>query len=116
MTVKLYGIPNCDTVRKARRFLEQHDVNYDFQNVREQLLHAETLTLWLQKVDRDTLINKRSASWRQLTNDERELHDNAAAIELLQRYPTLMKRPVLEVDEHLLVGFDEAQWQQVLER
>lgn len=114
MTPTIYGIPNCDTVRKARRFLEQQGVDYDFHDVREQPLHAETLTRWLQQVDRDTLINKRSTSWRQLTDDERALADDGVAIELLQRYPTLMKRPVLSVDEQVLVGFKEAQWQQVV--
>lgn len=104
MTPTIYGIPNCDTVRKARRFLEQQGVDYDFHDVREQPLHAETLTRWLQQVDRDTLINKRSTSWRQLTDDERALADDGVAIELLQRYPTLMKRPVLSVDEQVLVG------------
>ncbi|WP_417689478.1 arsenate reductase [Pseudidiomarina sp.] len=115
MTATIYGIPNCDTVRKARKFLDKHGVDYDFHDVREQPLHAETLTRWLQQVDRDTLINKRSTSWRELSDDEQQLADDGVAIELLQRYPTLMKRPVLAYQEKLLVGFKEAQWQQVLE-
>lgn len=115
MTATIYGIPNCDTVRKARRFLEQHQVDYDFHDVREQPLHAETLTEWLQHVDRDTLINKRSTSWRELNDSERELADDGVAIELLQRYPTLMKRPVLTINDNVVVGFKEAQWQQVLD-
>ncbi|WP_258240491.1 arsenate reductase [Pseudidiomarina homiensis] len=114
MTATIYGIPNCDTVRKARRFLEQHQVDYDFHDVREQPLPADTLNQWLQQVDRDTLVNKRSTSWRQLSDKERALADDGVAIELLQRYPTLMKRPVLSVDEHIAVGFNETQWRQVM--
>lgn len=114
MTLTVYGIPNCDTVRKARRFLEQHDVNYDFHDVREQPLSTATLTAWLAQIPRETLVNKRSTTWRQLSDQDKQLATDAVAMALLQAHPTLMKRPVLSHPQGLVVGFNETQWQQVI--
>lgn len=114
MTLTVFGIPNCDTVRKARRFLDDHAIDYDFHDVREQPLPLETLQTWLKQVDRNTLINKRSTSWRELSDAEKELLDDSIAIQLLQRFPTLMKRPVLQRQGKLLVGFNSTEWQQAL--
>ncbi|MGQ4275706.1 arsenate reductase [Pseudidiomarina sp. E22-M8] len=114
MTITVFGIPNCDTVRKARRFLDDHAIDYDFHDVREQPLPLETLQTWLQQVGRNTLINKRSTSWRELSDEEKQLLDDVIAVQLLQRFPTLMKRPVLQQHEQLLVGFKAADWQQAL--
>ncbi|MDN7124107.1 arsenate reductase [Pseudidiomarina terrestris] len=115
MTLTVFGIPNCDTVRKARRFLDEHGVDYDFHDVREQPLPLETLQEWVKQLGRDTLINKRSTSWRELSDEEKQLLDDVIAVQLLQRFPTLMKRPVLAHQQRLLVGFKSAEWQQALE-
>lgn len=114
MTLTVYGIPNCDTVRKARRYLEQQHVNYDFHDVREQPLSHDTLAAWLQQVPRETLVNKRSTTWRQLSDEAKQLASDEVAIALLQEHPTLMKRPLLCHSDGILVGFNEAQWQQVI--
>ncbi|CAB0150189.1 Regulatory protein Spx [Pseudidiomarina piscicola] len=115
MTITVFGIPNCDTVRKARRFLDDHAVDYDFHDVREQPLPLETLQDWVTQVGRDKLINKRSTSWRELSDEEKQLLDDTIAVQLLQRFPTLMKRPVLTREQLTLVGFKSADWQRALE-
>lgn len=114
MKLTVFGIPNCDTVRKARKFLEQHGVDYDFHDVREQPLSSATLSAWLEQVSREQLVNKRSTTWRQLSASEQALADDTQAIALLQAHPTLMKRPVLQQGSQLQVGFDQAKWQQVI--
>ena len=75
MTTTLYGIKNCDTVRKARRWLDDHNVDYQFHDVREQALAAEQLHSWLQELG-DSLINKRSTTWKQLSDEQRRTIDD----------------------------------------
>src|SRR5690554_4491455 len=114
MTIAVYGIPNCDTVRKARKWLDSRAIHYQFHDVREQPVAAEAIEAWLLQLGLDQVINKRSTAWRQLTNQQQQVADNDAAITLLQEFPTLMKRPLLAVDDKFWVGFNEAQWQQAL--
>ncbi len=121
MQATIYGIPNCDTVRKARNWLEQvaqqrTDLSIDFHDVRTQPLTAVTLQQWLEQLGRDNLINKRSSSWRQLSTAQQQLGNDADAIALLQQFPTLMKRPLLALNQHLAVGFDSQHWQALLDQ
>ncbi len=121
MQATIYGIPNCDTVRKARTWLEQAvqhhpQLTIAFHDVRTQPLAAETLQQWLKQLGRDQLVNKRSTSWRQLSAQQQQLSSDAEAIVLLQQLPTLMKRPLLQLNQQLCVGFDVQQWQALLDR
>ncbi|WP_127347906.1 Spx/MgsR family RNA polymerase-binding regulatory protein [Pseudidiomarina mangrovi] len=121
MQATIYGIPNCDTVRKARNWLEQAVQQYPqlqivFHDVRSEPLSAATLQQWLAHIGRDNLLNKRSTSWRQLSAAEQHINSDQQAVELLQRYPTLMKRPLLAINGHYCVGFNAHQWQLVLDQ
>jgi Spx/MgsR family transcriptional regulator len=102
----LYGIPNCDTCRKARKFLEQDGVDYRFHDLREDRLDRATLERWVASVGLDALLNRRSTTWRSLTPSERDVGDPAAAVALMARHPTLVKRPVAEKGEIVRVGFN----------
>jgi len=94
MSLKLYGIKNCDTVRKARKALDETAHEVDFIDVRYDGLTEETVKGWLEKVDADTLINKRGTSWRNLSDAQRQAaEDNPAAA--IANTPTLFKRPVI---------------------
>lgn len=109
--ITLYGIPNCDTVRKARKWLAAHDIDYTFHDFRQDGLEEDTLKRWIAAVGRETLLNRRGQSWRKLSESDRAgLHD-ARALQLMLREPTLIKRPVLEEDGVIHVGFSEAAYQ-----
>lgn len=104
--VTLYGIPNCDTIKTARRWLADHGVAAQFHNYRTAGIDAGTLTDWCTRVDWQTLLNTRGATWRKLPQDQRTDITQARAIELMTANPTLIKRPVLALEDGALhVGF-----------
>ena len=111
MTIKLYGIKSCDTVRKARKWLETAGIDYNFVDLRQEPVSQQTLTGWLEQIGHDVLINRRSTTWKGLSDSEREQASGARAAALLAEYPTLIKRPVLEHGDRTLVGFDSARYQ-----
>jgi len=106
----LYGIPNCDTVRKARRWLDEHGVAYAWHDLRADGLDAARVARWLAAVGDATLVNRRGRTWRALPENAREGLDTTALHALLVREPTLIKRPVVEDGDDVLVGFDAAAW------
>ena len=105
--ITLYGIANCDTVRKAKKWLETHNLAYQFHDFRKDGLDQKTIETWLQKVDLNTLVNKRSTTWKQLSDEEKTALMEQGQIEILLQHPTLIKRPVLVKDDQILVGFKE---------
>jgi len=108
----LYGIPNCDTVKKARAWLVAQGVAHRFHDFKREGVPAAALSRWLQRAGRDTLINRKGTTWRQLSEAQREaVVDDASAATLLSAQPSLIKRPVVEwADGRLTVGFDAAGW------
>lgn len=101
----IYGIKNCDTVKKARRWLQDQDIAYDFFDVREDGLSAEQLQRWNQQCGWLTLLNKRSTTWKNLSTDDRDNINEDKALALMLASPTLIKRPVLEHGDKITVGF-----------
>ncbi len=108
--ITVYGIKNCDTVKKARRWLNANDVDFQFHDVRTDGLDQTTIELWLNSVTWETLLNKRGTTWRKLDDPRKEQLDQAIAIELMLANPTLIKRPVLTNNNECLVGFKEAEY------
>ena len=104
MTV-LFGIKNCDTVRKARRWLEEHDVAFTFHDVRSDGLTQEQVAKWIGALGWEVVLNKRSTSWKTIDASRRENLDADSVNALLVELPTLIKRPVLEYDGAVYVGF-----------
>lgn len=104
----LYGIENCDQVRKARHWLRQHGIDVQFHDFRKEGLPLPALQRWLARMPWDALVNRRGLTWRRLDPARRaQIVDQTSAVEALLADPTLVKRPVLETGEHLLVGFSE---------
>lgn len=101
----LYGIKSCDTVRKARRWLETRGLEYHFHDLRSDGLTPERVTCWLQLVPAEQLLNKRSTTWKNLAPEQREAVSGETLPRLLARHPTLVKRPVLEAGDRVMVGF-----------
>ncbi|MEM9603389.1 MAG: arsenate reductase [Pseudomonadota bacterium] len=110
MTVTLYGIRNCDTVKKARAFLDAAGVNYAFHDFKKAGLTADVVERWLTEVPLDRLVNRRGTTWRALNNAEREALSVDSAPALCARNPSLVKRPVVEWGRHTTVGFDAESW------
>ena len=105
--INLYGIPNCDTVKKARRWLEANDVLYSFHDYKKLGVPEKELKQWVKKVGWETLLNRRGTTWRKLDDSVKENIDEASAIQVMIKNPSSIKRPVLEIDDQLLVGFSE---------
>ncbi len=105
MTTILYGIKQCDTVRKARRWLDDAGIEYRFHDLREDGLDVDQIRAWLKSSDWESLLNRRSTSWRQLSKAQQTDLDEDKAVQLMLQYPTLIKRPVLVSDGALLIGF-----------
>jgi arsenate reductase len=114
MALTLYGIPNCDTIKKARTFLEQHKIAYTFHDYKKAGIEAAALKRWAKTVGMQTLVNTRGTTWRKLAEAERANLTDAKALSLMQAQPSLIKRPVLEDQNLLLVGFDALQWENLL--
>lgn len=101
----LYGISNCDTVRKARRWLEENGIDYRFHDVREDGVSKVMLSAWMQALDWELLLNRRSSSWRQLPAAVREHVDRKAALGIMLEHPAIIKRPLLDHHKQLHLGF-----------
>lgn len=111
MSSFLYGIPNCDTVRKARAWLEQAQIPYTFYDVRTQGLSADLIHPWIALFGWQALVNKRSTTWRQLTEAQKTHLNEQTLIPLLIEHPTLLKRPLYQDAQGGLLGFQSQQWQ-----
>jgi len=101
----IYGIKNCDTMKKARTWLESHGLAYSFHDYRVDGLDRPRLEGWVREIGWEKLLNRSSATFRALPDADRQNLDEAKAIALMLAHPTLVKRPVLEAKGRLLVGF-----------
>jgi arsenate reductase len=109
----VYGIKQCDTCRKALKWLATQEVEFRFHDFRADGLHAGWLQDWLDSAFKDTLVNRRSTTWRQLSENQRELEGDAL-VALLLDYPTLIKRPVFVRGEIIAVGFKQKELSELL--
>jgi arsenate reductase len=103
--VDLYGIPNCDTMKKARTWLEAHGVDYQFHDYKVSGVSRETLAQWAQEVGWETLLNRAGTTFRKLPDAMKADLDQNKAIALMLEQPSMIKRPVLVRGKTLLVGF-----------
>lgn len=116
MTITLYGIPNCDSVKKARRWLDDNGCEYAFHDYKKAGIEPATLGTWADRLGWETLLNRRGTTWRRLDEADRQDLDQARAIALLQANTSLIKRPIVVAGDELLVGFDETLWRRLLLR
>ncbi len=105
-SIQVYGIKNCDTVKKALVYLNDHDVNYQFIDFRQNPISQQVLIKMVESVGWEFLINKRSTTYRSLSEEEK----SNINYDLVLRLPTLIKRPVLVQGENIMVGFSEQQY------
>ena len=112
-SVKIYGIKSCDTMKKALNWLKDHEIDFEFQDYKKSPVERTTLEGWLQHSQWDELINKRGTTWRKLADEDKTEVDNIKAIELMMNNNSLIKRPVLEVNKKIHLGFKVEEYAQL---
>lgn len=110
MTLTLYGIPNCDTVKKARAWLDQHGVAYAFHDYKKAGVDEAKLHGWVEAEGWEKVLNRQGTTFRKLPDEQREGLDADKAIAVMMANPSAIKRPIVEGDGVVLVGFDPAKW------
>jgi len=110
-SIQVYGIKNCDTVKKALVYLNDHDVNYQFIDFRQNPISQQVLIKMVESVGWELLINKRSTTYRSLSEEEK----SNINYDLVLNLPTLIKRPVLVWGENIMVGFSEQQYAKIFD-
>ena len=104
----LYGIPNCDTTKKAMTLLKQKSVDFSFHDYKQQGITIKKLEEWCEKIGWETILNKRSTTWRELDEaDQKKVINQATAIKLMMKNNSVIKRPIIELDKKIVVGFNE---------
>lgn len=111
--ITLYGIKNCDTVKKARKWLESEGIQYQFHDFREDGLEQKSVQQWIKELGWEVLLNKRSTSWKALDEKAREAMDDANAVKAILEQPTLIKRPLLDTGKERFTGFSAANYTKI---
>jgi Spx/MgsR family transcriptional regulator len=114
MTLTVFGIPNCDTVKKARTWLDAQGVAYQFHDYKKVGIDAATLAGWAGEVGWEALLNRAGTTFRKLPDEAKDGMDQAKAIALMVDQPSMIKRPVVTGAGRLLVGFKPADWEAAL--
>lgn len=114
--ITVYGIPNCDTIKKARQWLKKNGIDYEFHNYKKAGVPEDKLKLWVKTIGWEILLNRRGTTWRKLDDTTKENIDQASAIKVMIENPSSIKRPVLEIDDSLLVGFSEDTYKQAFNK
>jgi len=114
MMVEFYGIPNCDTVKKARKWLDSEGIDYTFHDYKKEGADPARLAEWANSVGWEVLLNRRGTTFRKLSDADKEGIDQAKAIRLMAENPSMIKRPVVKYGGKVLVGFKENDWSDAL--
>ena len=113
-SITLYGIANCDTIKKAKNWLTQHEVEFSFHDYRKQGLDPDWLNQRVTELGWETLLNRRGTTWRKLPDDVRENINEESAIEIMLDNPAIIKRPLLIKGDERLVGFSDESYTNLL--
>lgn len=117
MRVKLYGIPNCETVKKALAWLEANKVEAEFHNFKKEGLEAAKVKEWLKQAEWTQLVNRSGMTWRKLDDKTKDsITTAAAATRLMCEQPSVVKRPVIEYGAKLMLGFDPQRYKEAFKK
>ena len=114
-SVTIYGISNCDTIKKAKKWLTDHDLEFQFHDYRKHGLDPVLLQSWVEELGWEILINKRGTTWRQLPDDIKDTIDSESAMTIMLDNPAIIKRPMLIKGEERHVGFSDASYSNLFE-
>jgi len=112
----VYGIKSCDTCRKAKKYLTEHNIDFRFHDVRDDGLDIQMLERWSERIDWEKLVNRQSLTWRKIPEVDRSSMGRNKAFATMIEQPTLMKRPVFEHDAYFAVGFSEQRFASFLSK
>lgn len=112
MTV-MYGIPNCDSIKKARKWLDANNIEYSFHNYKKDGVSKELVRGWSKELGFENLLNRRGTTWRKLPEDTKDNINEASAIQIMLENPSIIKRPLLDTGSKKLLGFSEEQYQKL---
>ncbi len=115
MVTRVYGIPNCDTVKKTRRWLDDNGVEYEFHDYKKLGISLDKLEHWCKDHGHEALINKRGTTWRRLDESDKEKLNQKKAMGLMHTNTSLIKRPIVEHGSTRLIGFDDVKYSEVFE-
>jgi len=111
---RIYGIKNCDTMKRAFTWLKDHHVDYEFHDYKKSGVTAAMLKSWSSQVGWEALLNTRGTTWRKLSEQDRADMNERKSLQLMQQQPSLIKRPVMAHGKKLLVGFEESEYESLL--
>lgn len=113
-TITVHGIPNCDTVKKSRAWLQDRGIDYQFHDFKKQGLSPAQVDRWIAATGWEALVNRKGTTWRKLDGGvQAGVVDAHSARALMQREPSVIKRPVVEWGDTVTVGFDPARWERM---
>jgi len=112
--ITMYGIPNCDTIKKAKKWLEANGIDYEFHDYKKKSISKVKLKDWCKKADWEILLNRRGTTWRKLDEDTKAGINKASAIDIMAENTSIIKRPVLETGDDILIGFSEDTYKEAL--
>ena len=116
--ITIYGIHNCDTVKKTRKWFDTNEVSYAYHDFRNDGFEPELALRWSESIDHNLLINRRSTTWKQLSEAQKQMlndseTDGSGIVELIAKliveHPTLIKRPVIDTQSEIFIGYNESQ-------
>ena len=110
MTITMFGIPNCDTIKKAKKWLEAQNLSYEFHDYRKQGVDLEIVSTFCDALGWENVINKRGTTFRQLSQEQKESLNQESAMSLMVEQPAMIKRPILLVDGQYHIGFKADQY------
>lgn len=111
MPITIYGIPNCDTIKKARKYLDAHHITYQFHDYRKQGVDEAMIQQFFEVFGWQNVVNKRGTTYRQLSETQKQNLDEATALKILIEQPAMIKRPILLSKTHQFIGFKESEYQ-----
>ncbi|MFL2840870.1 MAG: ArsC family reductase [Pseudohongiellaceae bacterium] len=110
----MYGIPNCDTTKKARTFLDRNKISYEFHDYKKQGISSAFLKNWCNILGYENILNRRGTTWRKLGDETKANINETNAILLMQESPSMIKRPLLDIGTKIVLGFDQSEYESLL--
>ena len=111
--ITIYGIANCDTMKKARQWLTDHGVDYEFHDYKKQGVNPVLLREWVAELGWEALVNRKGTTWRKLPENTRDTMDEVLAIAVMEDQPSIIKRPILDTGKERVLGFDVERYQRL---
>ena len=112
--IEIFGIKNCDTMKKAFRWLDEHNITYTFHDYKKEGLDEATAKAWVDELGWESVINKRGTTWRKLEEETKSTMDNENAVRIMMSQSSIIKRPLLKIDDAIILGFSADEYTQRL--